>query len=355
MQAVPGRLRLVLVAASLAAFLVAPVSAHATLAFVRGFVKPTVWVALDDGSSQRRLAVGSNPEVSPDGHSVAYMRLPNRRTYDPELVVRPAEGGAPRLLSRNWREPFVFDWSPDSSRIAAVVGPELRRKRLVLIDVAAGTQRTIDRGFFSGVSFSPQGGEQLVYAKARRESYPPRSDIYRLDILPPGAVAVAPEEPRRLTADRRSTSPLWGPDGRIVFAKQLGAKQRRYGPKNELFLMDPGGAKVKRLTHTKVGPLLSGLTPTAWSDNGRRLLAEFGGQDTSYAVAVNPGTGGQRPLTKEREQGLIGAALSSDGKWILAATGGFEPGPGHDVVRVPYAGGRAKVLARNAYSPEWSR
>jgi Tol biopolymer transport system component len=344
----------VLAAASLAAFLVAPGFAHASLAFVRGPVKPVVWVAANDGSGERRLAVGSNPEVSPDGQTVAYMRLPNRRTYDPELVVQPVEGGAPRLLSGNWREPFVFDWSPDSSQIVTVVGPELRRKRLVLIDVAAGTQRTIDRGFFSGVSFSPQGDEQLVYAKAAGESFPPRSDIYRIDLLPPGAVGVAPEQPHRLTADQRSTTPLWGPNDRIVFVKQLGAKRRKYGPKNELFLMDPDGDKVKRLTRTKVGALLSGLTPTAWSANGRRLLAEFGGQDTSYAVAVNPRTGAQRPLTKAREQGFIGAGLSADGEWILGSTGGFEPGPGHDVVRIPYEGGRAKVLARNAFQPAWS-
>jgi Tol biopolymer transport system component len=340
---------------ALAAFLAVPALAQATLAFVRGPVTPAVWVAADDGTEERRLARGSNPVVSPDGESIAYMRLKNLRTYEPELMLAPAEGGPPRLLSRNWREPFAFDWSSDSSQIATVVGPELRRKRLVLIDVASGAQRTLDRGFFSGVGFSPQGSEQLVYAKAASEGFPPRSDIYRLDLLPPGAVGVAAELPHRLTADRRSTSPLWGPNGRIVFVKQLGAKQRRYGPKNELFLMDPDGERVRRLTRSKVGPLLTGLTPTQWSADGRRLLAEFGGQDTSYAVAVNPRTGAQRPLTTAREQGFIGAGLSSDGEWILGSTGGYEPGPGHDVVRIPYGGGRAEVLAGNAFQPDWSR
>jgi hypothetical protein len=119
--------------------------------------------------------------------------------------------------------------------------------------------------------------------------------------------------------------------------------------------MDPGGDGVRRLTHTRVGPLLLGLTPTDWSADGSRLLAEFVGQDTSYAVVVNPRNGKQRPLTKAVERGLVGTALSADGKRVLAATGGFEPEPNHDVVSVPYRGGRGKVLARNAYEPDWSR
>jgi Tol biopolymer transport system component len=159
----------------------------------------------------------------------------------------------------------------------------------------------------------------------------------------------------RITRDHRSLSPLWGPNGTIVFVKQLGAGQRRYGPKNELFLMQPDGSRVRRLTHTRVDPLLQGLTPTDWSADGRRLLAEFGGQDTSYAVAVNPRTGAQRPLTRNFETGFTGAALSTDGRFVLGATGGYEPGPGHNVVSLPYTGGRATVLARNASEPDWSR
>ena len=112
---------------------------------------------------------------------------------------------------------------------------------------------------------------------------------------------------------------------------------------------------MRRLTHTHVDPLLFGLTPTDWSADGTRLLAEFGGQDTSYAVTVNPQTGAQRPVAKAAERSLVGAALSADGSTILGSTGGFEPGPRHDVVSVPYAGGHTTVLARNAFEPDWNR
>jgi len=235
-----------------------------------------------------------------------------------------------------------------------VLGPEVGPKRLVLIDVVTGAQQMIGRGFFSGVSFAPEVGQggQLVYGRSASEDFPSSTDVYRYDI--PGGQPIRVPVPVRLTRDHRSTSPLWGPTGKIVFVKQLGAK-RKYGPKNELYLMDPAGKQVRRLTHTKVGPLLLGLFPTQWSGNGKRLLTQFEGQDTTYAVTVNPKTGAQRPLVEATEQGVIGTGLSTDGKFVLGATGGFEPGPGHNVVTIPYGGGRPKVLVKNAFEPSWSR
>lgn len=336
------------------AFVAAPASSQATLVFTRNPLNPAVFVANDNGSGARRVGLGSSPRVSPDGQTIVFFRGTDGKKPS-ELLAAPASGGAPRTLATNWQDSFVFAWSPDSTTIALLLGPEIGRQRLTTIDIATGVQRTIARGYFGGVSFSPQGSEQLVYAMAASESFPPRSDIYRIDLLPPGAVGVAAEEPHRVTSDHRSTSPLWGPGNRIVFVKNLGEKTRRYGPKNDLFLMNPDGGKVKRLTHTKVDPLLQGLTPTEWSSSGKRLLAEFGGQDTSYAVTVNPRTGAERPLTKEREVGFVGAALSADGSAVLGSLGGFEPGPKHKVVTIPYGGGKPKVLARNASEPDWSR
>jgi Tol biopolymer transport system component len=337
----------------LTVLLAVPATAQAALVFSRNPFNPTVWSAADNGSAPRRLASGSNPRISPNGQIVAFLHQGKGRSSQPELMLVPADGGAPvSSLATGWREISTFAWSPDSASIAAVLGPELGSKRLVLIDTVTGAQQTIASGFFSGVSFAPEGG-QLVYSRAASEDFPPRSDVYRFDIPIGQPVRYAP--PVQLSRDHRSLSPLWGPNGKIVFVKQLGAKQRRYGPKNELYLMNPAGKQVQRLTHTRVDPLLQGLYPTQWSANGKRLLAEFNGQDTSYAVTVDPQTGAQRPVTKAREQGFAGTALSADGKSILGMTGGFEPGPGHKVLSIPYGGGPPKLLAKNAFEPDWSR
>jgi Tol biopolymer transport system component len=334
-------------------FFAAPAMAHATLVFSRSPFNPSIWSAADNGSGTRKLATGSNPRVSPNGQIVAFLHQGKGRSSKPELMLVPADGSAPvSSLATGWRETSSFAWSPDSTSIVAVLGAELGSKRLVLIDTVTGAQQTIARGFFSGVSFAPEGG-QLVYSRAASENFPPRSDVYRYDIPVGQPLRVA--QPVRLTSDQRSLDPLWGPNDKIVFVKQLGAKQRKYGPKNELYLMNPTGKQVKRLTHTNVGQLLQGLYPTQWSANGKRLLAQFNGQDTTYAVTVNPQTGAQRPLIEATEQGFAGAALSADGKLVLGATGGFEPGPGHNVATVPYGGGKPTVLAKNAFEPDWSR
>jgi len=346
---------LIVGAAVLAAFIVVPATSSATLVFTRNPFSPTVYMANDNGSAARKVGSGSNPRVSPNGQTIAFYRLGKGSAQTAELMVAAASGGAAKKLASGWQDPFVFAWSPDSTTIAVLLGPEVGRQRLTTIDVVSGAQRTIARGYFSGVSFSSQGSEQLVYGQSASESFPSRSDVYRIDLLPPGAVSVAAVTPQQLTTDHRSSSPLWGPNERIVFVKHLGEKSRKYGPKNDLFLMNPNGKQVKRLTHTKVEPLLSGLSPTEWSANGNRLLAEFGGQDTSYAVAVNPKTGAERALTEEREVGFVGMALSADGKLVLGSLGGFEPGRGHKVVTIPYAGGKPKVLASNASEPDWSR
>lgn len=343
--------RYVAALAVLVGCLIVPASAQATLVFTRNPLRPTVYVANDNGSGARKIGAGSNPRVSPDGQTIVFYRF-GKGKQPSELMTVPATGGTPQRLASGWQDPFVFAWSPDSSTIAVLLGPEVGKRRLTTIDLATGTRQTLASGFFSGVSFAPQGG-QLVFSRSSTE-FGTKSDVYRIDLLPPGAVSVAAVLPVALTSDHRSSSPLWGPNEKIVFVKHLGEKSRKYGPKNDLFLMSPTGKGVKRLTSTRVAPLLSGLSPTEWSANGSRLLAEFGGQDTSYAVTVNPRTGDERALTEEREVGFVGTALSSDGKLVLGSLGGFEPGPGHKVVAIPYAGGKPKVLANNASEPDWS-
>jgi Tol biopolymer transport system component len=336
----------------LGACFVAPATSQATLVFTRNPLSPTIYVAKDNGAGARKIGAGSNPRVSPDGQTIVFYRS-GKGKQPSELITVPAAGGTPRRLASGWQDPFVFAWSADSSTIAVLLGPEVGKQRLTTIDLATGIEQTIAAGFFSGVSFAPHGG-QLVFARSNAE-FGTASDVYRIDLLPPGAVSVAAVLPVALTSDHRSSSPLWGPNEQIVFVKHLSEKSRKYGPKNDLFLIRPTGKGVKRLTHTKVEPLLSGLSPTEWSASGNRLLAEFGGQDTSYAVTVNPKTGAERALTKEREVGFVGTALSRDGKLVLGSLGGFEPGPGHKVVSIPYMGGKPKVLANNASEPDWSR
>lgn len=344
--------KLLLPALVIAALLALPAGASATLSYVKNPFNSTVFVANDDGSGAKKVEAGHNPRVAPNGLSIVYLHEGAKNAQ--ELKLAPATGGPGKTLMTNLREAFYLAWSPDSKTIAALRGPEIGKRKLVAIDVATGLQSVIAQGYFSGFSFSPDGTE-IAYSVAQSEKYPPRSDVFRFPVPIPGVVNVRAPEPVRLTKDHRSSQPLWGPQ-KIVFVKTLDAKKGQYGPKNELYLMNPQGKQVKRLTHTKVPPLLQGLFPTDWSANGARLLTEFQGQDTSYAVVVNPKTGAQRPVAGTGESGFVGTDLSADGSTVLGFNGGFDPGiRNHKVQTVPYGGGKPKTLVKEAYEPSWSR
>jgi hypothetical protein len=328
-------------AVPLLAALAAAAPASATLVYEKNPFKPRVYAAADNGSGAVNLAAGELPRISPDGTIVAYETQYAGNSVPTLRVVAPTGGASRLLLKPVW---FTFVFSPDSKTLAAITGKEVGRKRLVLIDVASGAVRKVDSGQFSGVSFSPDS-TSLVYGRAPKDTYPPRADLF--------VAPVAGGAPTALTTDHRSLEPVWGAAG-IAFVKLRKPTRKGDAFKQDIYVDDPTTGVVRRVTRTKVPFLLSGLDPVAWSGDGSRLLAEFGGQDTSFAETVDPATGVVRRVGR-RSDGLVGYDLSADGSTILATTGGYDPGDPHDIVTVPYAGGRPTVLVRGGLSPDWTR
>jgi hypothetical protein len=116
--------------------------------------------------------------------------------------------------------------------------------------------------------------------------------------------------------------------------------------------------RVTQLTHLKVPALLDGLSPLSASADGNRLIAEYGGEDTSYAWTVQLSPLQIKPLrvagqSPDAEQ-VQGEQISSDGRHLLIDVGGFEQPPNHgEVESVGFAGGTATKLARGT-QPSWS-
>src|ERR1700729_2028174 len=336
------KLKLLAIVLALVAFLAIPAAANATLTYTKGNTKPKVYIAENNGTGAKSIGAGRNSRISPNGETVIYERETKQgsemRLYS--VAVKKGE----RLLAP-WTESFVFAWSPDSTKIAALTGSLNGPQTLLVIDTETMKRTKIATGYFNGVSFSPTS-EEIVYGVAPTFAYPPKSTLYREGIDGTGKVA--------LSHDNISAYPLWGPKGQIVFPRQLGAKSRKYGPANQLFVMNEDGEQISQVTHTKVNPLAQGLTPVAFSANGNRLLTEFGGQDQGYGVAVSLVTGGEKKLTDDAETGFQGSALSADGSTILGTTGlGF--GPSHPkIVTMPWGGGPEKLLVAGAYFPSWS-
>jgi Tol biopolymer transport system component len=333
--------------ATVAAAVCITAPAQATLVFNQGAdtSRATVWSANDDGSGAKRIARGGlNPRISPDGTKVLFETVYGAVGTRPQLVMVPAAGGKRTvLLDPAWRADTQA-WSPDSRYVAAVTGPEIGTQRLVLIDVTDGSVRTVARGAFYGVSFSPTGGA-IVYSRARRDDYPARSSLF--------VAALGGGVPTRITSGHPDIYPLWGPE-QIVFTRQRKPTRKYDSWKQDLFLIAPNDGAPRQLTHQHPSFLLAGLTPVSWSADGTHLLGQFGGQDTVFAQTVDPVTGRARTVGREAES-LIGAALSHDGSTVLATRGAFEDTSQTQVVTVPYAGGRPQVIVRHGWSPDWNR
>ncbi len=317
----------------------APAAAHAAvpakLTYVTGLTTahPRVHVANADGSGAIAIGAGVEALISPDGATVAIVTPYGR--HGTTLVVRPAAGGAARTLARAGSIGQLA-WSPDGARLAFVAGV----KRLVVVDLASGARHVLARGNVQGASFSPDG-MRIAYARSRsqRLSAPVNVFVARAD---------GSGGRRAVTHDGRSLYPLWGPR-RIAFTHER--LRRLDAPVYQLRLMRPNGRGVRQLTHMRIPRLVSGLTATAWSADGRRLLAEYGGQDTSEAWTVDVRSGRARDLTG-RFDGTIGRGLSPDGSTVLVQLGYFD-NPRPKVATVPFRGGRPTIVVRRAGAPSW--
>jgi Tol biopolymer transport system component len=325
----------------LASLFAAP-PANAAIVYNRGTANRSVYIANDDGTGSRKLTAGESPHISPDGQAVIY--IANFSSAQPELREISAAGGESKLLVK----PFQygsFAWSADGRYVAVESYRLNRTPNLVLVDRTTGSVRTIASGTFYGATFSPDS-TQLLYARtSQKNALYPKSN---LEVVP-----AAGGTPRVLFNDGRAQYPLWGPK-QIVYDRWQKPARKQDGPKLNLWLVNPDGTGRRQLTHDKVPFLLSGLTPTAWSADGTRLLTEFGGQDTAYVVTVDPATGAEKVIGKKSE-GLLATGLSADGSTILGSSGGFEwPGPAH-IVTAPYTGGRTTTLIARGDSPDWTR
>ena len=302
--------------------------AQATLVYVKrpSAARPAVWAAADDGSDRRRLGSGRNPVVSDDGRWAAWVAPGPREQV---MLARADGSGRPRSVGRS-AAVGTLRFSPDSTQLGMVL-----RSRLMVHDVPTRTTFHAATGTIRGFSFSPDSRSVVYGTSGRDDALDAPSDLYAIEF------DAGPR--RRVTRDRKSLNPLWGPGG-IVHDRQ----RPRPGdaPSYNLFEIQPDGGSLRRITTLRIPSQVSGLVPIEQSADGSRLLAEFSGQDTRVPFRVNPSTGRARVVDRD----LVGFDLTGDGRTVLGHTLGTRP----DVVTVPYGGGEPTVLVRRAAFPDWS-
>jgi WD40 repeat protein len=323
-----------------------------TIAYVTETAKtlPSVWTMRGDGSQKTRIGPGDSPLVSPSGTQVAvglFGTSPNET--GPAIAIYSTTGAAPlTYLNLKTENATPLAFSPDGRYLAIGVQSTAIRggaklSGVAIVDLQANTLTVIAHGQPYGASFAPNGSDELVYGLAQSQTFTAPVNVFRSKADGTGTVA--------LTRDGRSLLPVWGP---AAIAYDRERPRRNDAPVYQIWLCSPTGARMRRLTNIRVRSLVSGLVPLAFSADGSRLLAQFGGQDTSEAWTVRVPSGSARRLTV-RGRSVQAAGLSSDGATVLVDEGGFD-GPASEgrVATMPFAGGRSTVLVAHGSQASWN-
>lgn len=297
-----------------------------------------VWRADVDGRDRVRVTRGLYPEVSPDGHWVAFLR--RTRTRDVfELRVAALRGRTRRLVRRG--HVAAYAWLPDSARLLI---HDLNKGVLVADRVGSATTRLAPQwipgaGAINDVSIAP---DAMYVVFARRNTQ--RSDVF--------AVPVDGGPERRLTVDGNSLAPVAGPTA-IAFSRYVQGRR----PHEELWLMERDGANQRRLSQAAQRPAL-------WSADGRRLIAvnisvTFSGGWFGEIWTVDLATTVSRSLYERPVEGLHTAGLSRDGKRVLAVRGCVTWGTSGKattgrIETIPADGGKPRTLVRGPCHASWN-
>jgi len=293
-----------------------------------------IWRAAPDGSHPRKLVLGYEPSVSPDGRWIAYLHrgqqkiAPGTTTGRDSLWMIPASGGAPRKLGRDERWISILDWSSDSKHLLIY-----DQKGLLNVDAGRGTMTLLARTSrtvgIETASFSPDG-RHVAFDRSLGNS---------IDIF---VVPSSGGSPRQLTHDHSSFAPLWGPSA-IAYCHCVG------NTSGDIWLMSGDGSRQRRLTRTNAA-----IFPAAWSRDGRRLLADNPATHNGKLWAVDVPSGKATALTRWIGD-LFPQGVSPDGKTVYAAIGcGGLVSPFGVLETIPFAGGPPKVIVRGPCRGSWS-
>ena len=262
------------------------------------------------------------PQVSPDGRLLAFVRSGTRVEGSQDVWIQPVSGGeARRLTSGQYGVVGAPDWTPDGAEIVFSYGDH-GPGRLARVPLAGGAPQPIV-GVGENAAVASVRGNQMVYVQNTTSV----ADTWR---LPRPGVARSTDRPEKLLAS--GVLSAYSPDGR-----KIAFESSRDGVPN-IWLSNADGSHPVQLTTSKRG---SG-TPR-WSPDGRRLVfdsLEAGNKDL-YVVGMDGGT--PKRLTQEPSEDGPGT-WSRDGRWIYFYS---DRSGRSEIWKVPSDGGAAVQVTRS--------
>jgi dipeptidyl aminopeptidase/acylaminoacyl peptidase len=312
------------------------------------------------------LEVAADPQISPDGRRIAYVRrsgdIMTDRMRSAIWLIDVASGEQAPLVAGPGNH-FSPRWSPDGSRLAYISTAEGAAAQLYVrwLDGGESVRITGLPNAPSSVAWSPDG-RQLAYAmlvpqEATPLGRPParpegaqwaeplqqiESLMYRADgqgFIRPGFrhLFVVPADggaPRQLTfGDFHHDGPIaWGRDGRSIYlTANRSPDWEREVENSDVYAVDVGSAALRRLTD-RAGPDGS----PAVSPDGRSI-AYLGYDDRGYAYTqtklyvMDSDGSNRRLLTAGLDRDVGSPAWAADGRSIYVS---YEESGSVEVARI---------------------
>ena len=319
------------------------------------------------------LAIASDPQISPDGKTIVYVRRQGDIMSDrmvSSLWLVDVASGRQTPLAPSGASPR---WSPDGARVAFITG-EGDRAQLFVRWVATGAVARITDlpGDTGALAWSPDGRRLALVATVPGEgmrlgSAPPKPEgakwaeplevidrvTYRNDgpgYVKPGydhlfVVSTDGGAARQLTFGRYDDGgPLsWTPDNRILFSSIRGPDAERQVMNTDLYAVDAGSGVMTQLT-TRDGPdagarVSADGTHVAWLgfDDKRRSY-----ENLQLYVGLKDASA-PRSLTVALDRSIEDLAWGSDGHTLYAS---YDDTGKRKLARIGFDG-NVSVLADN--------
>jgi Tol biopolymer transport system component len=309
--------------------------------------------SVEDGSHRQltRPPTGyyadTNPALSPDGRSLAFLRGPESMSQD--LYVMPLDptlspSGEPRRVFTSGNR-FTLNpaWTPDGREIIVAAGETFENTRLWRVPVSGNGDASVIASAGDGAmmpAFASDG--RLAFTGTRRNR-----GIWTLD-LPAHRKEGSPMRRWPASSSRVDVNPRFSPDGRRVafVSNRTGTYQ--------IWVANRDGSGAVQLTSI-TSPVLG---PPDWSPDAGTIVFDVEKNGHFEVVSISAAGGTPRRLMGSRGQDGV-ARFSRDGKWIYFAsdrTGEFQiwrmPATGGEAVQWTHRGGhytRESIDGRDLY------
>ena len=272
-----------------------------------------IWMVGYDGKGERQITSGqeseSSPRFSPDGKYLSFTSSRKGQAKGNQVWLLDRSGGEAVQLTDVKGRLQSYEWSPDSKRLALVIGdPDPEAEANAAATEAGGKPKPPKPIVLDRYKFKQDGAGYLT---SGRNSY-----IYLFDI--------ETKKLDRLTAAKTDeASPSWSPDGsRLAFYSNHNADPDRE-PDGQLYVAEAKAGATEKLLSTPANRV--GRGRFEWSPDGKWIAfleddeKKWGAYNMSH-LAIVPSDGNaapkRLPSVEALDRGVSSPSFTADGKAI---------------------------------------